>query len=266
MSTYLSAIVEAHRFDASNDTRDIRALERAAMSLSPVRGFAAALEMPGLSVIAEVKRRSPSKGDLALDLDPAGVAVGYVDGGARAISVLTDAAFFGAQSGDLEAVRISVPVPVLRKDFTVCERDIYDARLMGADALLLIVAALSDSELSGFHQIALGVGLDVLVEVHDEAELERALGSGAQIIGVNQRDLHTFEVDTNRAVRVGSLIPSSCIAVAESGIRGHDDAQLLAEAGFDAVLVGESVVTASDPCGAVRSLSGFAVSSRGGKS
>ena len=143
---------------------------------------------------------------------------------------------------------------MLRKDFTVDPRDLCDARLMGADAALLIVAALDDAELADLHDLAADLGLDLLVEVHDEAELERAVAIGAATIGVNQRDLVTFEVDTDRAIRVGAAMPDGVLRVAESGIRGADDARRLADAGFDAVLVGESVVTAGDRAGSVTDL------------
>ena len=143
---------------------------------------------------------------------------------------------------------------MLRKDFTVDPRDVCDARLMGADAVLLIVAALDDAELADLHTLAVELGLDVLVEVHDEAELERAVAVGASVVGVNQRDLVTFEVDTERAVRVGAAMPADVVRVAESGIRGPEDAARLADAGFHAVLVGESVVTAGDPAGSVTAL------------
>lgn len=222
--------------------------------MPPKRHFADALRAgsaDGLAVIAEVKRRSPSKGDLAADLDPAVMAAAYAEGGASCLSVLTDEAFFGGSAADLQVARAAVTLPVLRKDFTVSPRDVCDARLMGADAVLLIVAALSDVELADLHALALEVGLDVLVEVHDEPELERAVAVGATVVGVNQRDLVTFEVDHARAVRVAAAMPESIVRVAESGIRGPDDAAALAEAGFHAVLVGESVVTADDPAGSV---------------
>jgi indole-3-glycerol phosphate synthase len=207
-----------------------------------------------VAVIAEVKRRSPSKGDLAVDLDPAEVAQSYSDGGAACLSVLTDAAFFGGSPDDLAAARAACDLPVLRKDFTVSGADVCDARLMGADCVLLIVAALDDAELATFHQLAVDVGLEVLVEIHDERELERALTVGATVIGVNQRDLVTFEVDTNRAVRMAAQMPEGVVRVAESGIRGPDDAALLADAGYHAVLVGESLVTGADRAAAVRAL------------
>lgn len=230
---------------------------RLAAAQPPVRGFRAALEersRHGLAVIAEVKRRSPSKGALAADLDPAAVARAYAKGGASCLSVLTDAEFFGGSPQDLAAARDAVALPVLRKDFTVAPADLADARLMGADAVLLIAAALDDAELGDLHGLASTLGLDALVEVHDEAELERALAVGAMLIGVNQRDLVTFAVDTDRAVRVAPCIPDGVVRVAESGIRNAHDAARLAAAGFHAVLVGESFVTAGDPAEAVAAL------------
>lgn len=258
-ATYLDRILAAHRGAAETDDRDLAALLDAAAKLPPARGFAAALELAatiGVGVIAEVKRRSPSKGDLAPDLDPAELAREYQAGGAACLSVLTDEAFFGGSAADLAAARAAVELPVLRKDFTVSRRDVCDARIMGADAVLLIVAALDDGELSDLHALAVDLGLDVLVEVHDEPELDRALAVGATLVGVNQRDLVTFEVDHARAVRVASAMPEDVIRVAESGIRGPEDVAALADAGFDAVLVGESLVTSGDPRAAVAALRG----------
>jgi indole-3-glycerol phosphate synthase len=168
--------------------------------------------------------------------------------------VLTDEHFFGGSVDDLQIARASTSLPVLRKDFTVSEIDVVDARLMGADCVLLIAAALSDDELSRFHDLAVHIELEVLVETHDENELERALNVGANIVGVNQRDLITFEVDHARAERMASLIPPTVVRVAESGVRNADDARRLRDAGYDAVLVGESIVTSSDPVAAVRDL------------
>lgn len=205
-------------------------------------------------MIAEVKRRSPSKGDLFADLDPAGLASDYRDGGAACLSVLTDTDHFGGSAEDLMAARAAAGLPVIRKDFTVDLRDICDARLMGADCVLLIVAALDDAELADFHALAIELGLDALVETHDEAEVERALAVGASLVGVNQRDLFTFEVDQERAVRVAAALPDGVVRVAESGVRGPDDARVLCDAGYHAVLVGESLVTSGDPRGGVRAL------------
>lgn len=255
MATYLDAILAAHREAAGADGRSLDSLLGAAGDLGPTRGFRTALAgADGLAVIAEVKRRSPSKGDLAADLDPAELAVRYGDGGATCLSVLTDVEYFGGSGEDLVAARGAVDLPVLRKDFTVDLRDVVDARLMGADAVLLIAAALDDAELADFRALATELGLDALVEVHDEAEAERALAVGATLIGVNQRDLVTFEVDTRRAVRVAAVLPDDAIRVAESGVRGPADAAVLAAAGYHAVLVGESLVTSGDPAAAVRAL------------
>ncbi|CAN5418916.1 indole-3-glycerol phosphate synthase TrpC [soil metagenome] len=255
MATYLDRILAAHREAAAGDTRSTAALQEQAAALAPTRGFGAALAAAqGLGVIAEVKRRSPSKGDLAVDLDAALLAEQYEAGDATCLSVLTDADWFGGSPEDLAVARAAVEVPVLRKDFTVCEADVLDARLFGADCVLLIVAALDDAELAAFHQLAREVGLDALVEIHDEAELDRALAVGATLVGVNQRDLVTFEVDTDRAVRMAPQMPDGVVRVAESGVRGVPDATRLAEAGYHAVLVGESLVTAGDAAAGVAAL------------
>jgi indole-3-glycerol phosphate synthase len=248
VATYLDRILAAHRRAAGEDGRDIGRLRAQAEASPPGRPFRAALSAgPGISVVAEVKRRSPSKGDLAPGLDPARLARAYARGGAACLSVLTDVEFFGGSPADLAAARAAVDLPVLRKDFTVCEADLYDARTMGADAVLLIVSALSPAALADLLARARQVGLDALVEVHDEVEAARAVDSGADLIGVNQRDLVTFEVDTERASRVAGSLPSHVVKVAESGIREGADVERLAAAGFDAVLVGEALVTAPDP-------------------
>jgi indole-3-glycerol phosphate synthase len=253
--TYLDKILDAHRRKAADDDRSLDQLVDEAMSAPPTRGFASALRSgPGVSVISEIKRRSPSKGDLNPDLDPARWAEDYATGGASCLSVLTDRDFFGGSAEDLQVARAACRLPVIRKDFTVSANDVADARIMGADAVLLIVAALDDAELAAFHALATELSLDVLVETHDESELERAMAVGATMVGVNQRDLVTFEVDTARAVRVGQAIPEQVVAVAESGIGGPDDIGPLAAAGFDAVLVGESLVRSGDPVAAVADL------------
>ncbi|MEM9561249.1 MAG: indole-3-glycerol phosphate synthase TrpC [Actinomycetota bacterium] len=254
-NTYLARILDAHREAAAADTRRLDDLVARSAGLDPVRGFTRALAATdGVAVISEVKRRSPSKGDLHPDLDPAALAADYAGGGASCLSVLTDRDFFGGSADDLAAARGAVDLPAIRKDFTVSANDVVDARLMGADAVLLIVAALDDAELGDFHALATELGLDALVEIHDEAEVERALAVGSTLIGVNQRDLVTFEVDTARAVRVAAAIPDGVVSVAESGIGGPDDLPPLAEAGFDAVLVGESLVRSGDPRAAVAAL------------
>lgn len=254
MATYLDRILEEHRAAAAADDRPLTALVEQAASVPAARGFTRALAGPGLSVIAEVKRRSPSKGALAPGLDPAELAASYEAGGAACLSVLTDETWFGGSASDLQAARGACRLPVLRKDFTVSDRDVLDARIMGADAVLLIAAALDDDELARLHRLGVDTGLDVLVEVHDEAELDRAMGVGAALVGVNQRDLVTFQVDAERAVRMAGAIPEGVVAVAESGIRDPADGARLAEAGYDAVLVGEHLVTSGDPGSAVTAL------------
>ena len=258
MATYLDRILAAHRLTAAADSRSLdRLLDAAAQSAGSVRGFRAALEAAdGLAVIAEIKRRSPAKGDLSGHLVADALAKEYAGGGATCLSVLTDAEFFGGTAADLVDARAATDLPVLRKDFTVGPADVCDARLMGADAVLLIVAALSPSELHRLAKLAWQLGIEALVEVHDEAELEVALGADATVIGVNQRDLVTFQVDEDRAERLASVIPPGVVRVAESGIRGPDDARRLAAAGYDAILVGETLVTASDPAAAVAALRG----------
>lgn len=255
VATYLDKILDVHREQARLDQRPLDGLIDQAQAVDPARGFRRALrDADGLAVIAEVKRRSPSKGDLFADLDPVEVAGQYEAGGAACMSVLTDEAHFGGSVADLQAARRATGLPVIRKDFTVAARDVLDARLMGADAVLLIAAALDDAELADFHQLACDIGLDALVEIHDEAELERALAVGATLIGVNQRDLVTFEVDSDRAVRMAALIPEAAVRVAESGVRDRNDALALRGAGYDAILVGETLVRSDDPAEAVRQL------------
>ncbi len=234
--------------------------------MPPTRGFRAALDAVAgsgdVAVIAEVKRASPSKGLLAPDLDPAALARRYEAGGAACLSVLTDIEFFQGSPDDLAAARAACALPVLRKDFTVDARDVCDARLMGADCVLLIAAALDQAELDSMLELARRVGLDALVEIHDEAELERAVAAGADLVGVNQRDLVTFQVDTARAVRMAPQMPSGVVRVAESGITGAADAAVLADAGYHAVLVGEHLVTNGDPERGVTALRAARRSSR----
>jgi indole-3-glycerol phosphate synthase len=262
MSSYLADIIAAHRARAAADDRPVRELfDRAAATPAP-RDFAGALRGEGLGCIAEIKRRSPSKGDLDPGLQPDVVAKEYAEGGAVCLSVLTDEHHFGGSAEDLATARRACGLPVLRKDFTVQEADVADARLMGADAVLLIVAALRDDELRRFAARADEVGLTALVEVHGDDELERALAAGARVVGVNQRDLRTFAVDHDRARSLAARIPSDVVAVAESGIRGADDARRLADAGYDAILVGESLVRASDRGAALRGMVGHRVAAR----
>lgn len=254
---YLEEIIAAHRSAARRDSRVLDRLIVEAQALDPTRGFAHRLRndsQTGLAVIAEIKRRSPSKGALNPDLDPVLLATLYEEAGASCMSVLTDEDFFGGSVDDLQRARAATQLPVLRKDFTVSLHDVCDARLMGADCVLLIVAALSAVELREMHALAIEIGLDVLVETHDEREIEQALDAGANMIGVNQRDLKTFAVDHERAVRVASHIPDGVLKVAESGVRNGDDASSLRSAGYDAILVGETLVVSEDPAATLATL------------
>jgi len=254
---YLAKILDRHRAAAQSDSRRLSQLIDEAKTVAPTRGFIQRLRddsLHQLAVIAEIKRRSPSKGVLREGVDASDLARTYESGSASCLSVLTDDVSFGGSVDDLLKARVATAMPVLRKDFTVSELDVCDARIMGADCVLLIAAALSQPELVAFHQLAIEIGLDVLVETHDETEVERALLAGATMIGVNQRDLVTFQVDHERAVRMASVIPIGVIRVAESGVRDANDAQSLRDAGYDAVLVGESLVVSNDPASVIASL------------
>ncbi|MGA3215432.1 MAG: indole-3-glycerol phosphate synthase TrpC [Acidimicrobiales bacterium] len=271
MATYLDRIAAWHREVASRDPRPLRDLAAEAEAALPPRDFVLALgarrdtdtrDTDGgraIALVAEIKRRSPSKGDISPDLDPAEVATQYAAGGAACLSVLTDGPHFGGSREDLESARAAVGLPVLRKDFTVAPRDVYDARIMGADAVLLIVALLEPEELAECHRLAQDLAMAALVEVHDEDELERALGIGARLVGVNQRDLHSFEVDRERARRVANHIPPGVVKIAESGVESPQDVVALAQAGFDGVLVGEALLRSRDRQAAVAGLLGRAV-------
>ena len=212
---------------------------------------------PGSSVIAEVKRRSPSKGDLADITDPAALAVEYAAGGAAAISVLTEERRFGGSLADLHAVRAAVEVPVLRKDFIVESYQLVEARAAGADLALLIVAALGDDDLRRLHDEARELGLTVLVEVHDEAEIHRAVDLGAELIGVNARNLKTLAVDNDTFGRLAPLLPPDRVAVAESGISGAADVERFVGEGAGVVLVGEALVKDGSPRAAVAAMTGL---------
>jgi len=209
---------------------------------------------PGVSVIAEVKRRSPSKGELAEIPEPAALAAAYARGGAAAISVLTEERRFGGSLADLRAVRSAVDVPVLRKDFIVTPYQLLEARAAGADLALLIVAALDDDTLRRLHDEAGELGLSVLVEVHDEPETERAVALGAELIGVNARNLRTLDVDPDTFARLAPLVPDDRVLVAESGIAGPADVARFADRGARVVLVGEALVRDGNPEAAVRAL------------
>jgi len=228
---------------------------RAGAALAPPpRDFAAALRSPGVSLIAEVKRASPSKGLLCHDFDAVALARVYEDNGAAAISVLTDQPFFQGSLDHLRAVRQNVRLPVLRKDFILDPYQIYESRFAGADAVLLIVAALNDGDLKALYQLVHELGMAALVEVHNEAELERALQISPRIVGINNRDLRTFEVDLETTARLRPLIPTEVILVAESGVHTRADVARLAAIGADAMLVGQALVQAPDIGHKVREL------------
>src|SRR6476469_5273459 len=255
-ATVLDSIIEGVRADV--------AAREAAVSLDEVKVAAkaapsplnvmAALREPGIGVIAEVKRASPSKGALATISDPAKLARAYQDGGARILSVLTEQRRFHGSLDDLDVVRESVSIPVLRKDFIVRPYQIHEARAHGADMLLLIVAALEQSALVSMLDRTESLGMTALVEVHTEEEADRALKAGANVIGVNARDLATLAVDRDCFARIAPGLPSNVIRIAESGVRGTGDLLAYAGAGADAVLVGEGLVTSGDPRGAVADL------------
>ena len=226
---------------------------RAAQAPAP-RDVLQVLREPGVGVIAEVKRASPSRGALAHISDPAALAGLYAEGGARIISVLTEGRRFGGSLDDLDAVRAAVEIPVLRKDFIVSPYQVHEARAHGADIVLLIVAALEQNVLHGLLERIESLGMTALVEVHTEAEADRALSAGARVIGVNARDLTTLTVDRDVFARIAPGLPSGVVTVAESGVRGPSDLLAYAGAGADAVLVGEGLVTSGDPRAAVAEL------------
>ncbi len=230
--------------------------ERAARA-APPRGFRAALEGGGgVRVVAEIKRRSPSRGQIRCDFDPVAIARAYESGGAAALSVLTDARFFGGSLDVLAAVRAVTSLPLLRKDFVVDVYQVDEARAWGADAVLLIVAALAPEALAALHARALELGMDALVEVHDEAELGAALALGADLVGINNRDLRSFETDLAVTERLAPRVPAGAVVVAESGIFRHEDVLRLEKAGARAFLVGESLMRAPDVGLALRELRG----------
>jgi indole-3-glycerol phosphate synthase len=229
-------------------------LKQRAAQQPPAKDGIAALRQPGVAVIAEVKRSSPSKGALAAIADPAALAEDYEAGGASVISVLTEGRRFGGSLADFDAVRQRVDVPLLRKDFIVSSYQLWEARAHGADLVLLIVAALEQEALISLRERTESLGMTALVEVHDEAELERALAADARVVGVNARDLKTLEVDRSVFGRLSPGIPDSVVKVAESGVRGPHDLLHYAAAGADAVLVGEGVVVGGNPRQAVADL------------
>jgi indole-3-glycerol phosphate synthase len=235
--------------------RPLAALADAELYRAPRRGFAAALAIPGRAIIAEVKKASPSRGLIRADFDPRAIAQGYQRAGARAISVLTDAPYFQGSLAYLEAIRHVVDVPLLRKDFVLDPYQIHEARAFGADAVLLICAILGDGVLEDLLALSRHLGLDALVEVHSEEELERATGCGASLIGINNRDLRTFVTRLEVAESLARLAPAGAKIVAESGLKTAADLERLEAAGVRAFLIGETLMAAPDPEAALRALS-----------
>lgn len=254
----LEAIVAATRHEVAyrEERVSLDALERVAAERTPqADAFRARLaDADRFNVIAECKRRSPSKGVLRAAYDPARIASGYEAGGAAAVSVLTEPAFFDGALSHLEQVREAVALPLLRKDFVVSRYQLVEARAAGADAVLLIVAALDDRQLKDLLAAAVEYGLAALVEVHDRVELDRALAAGADIVGVNNRNLRTLEVDLDASHALIEAMPASAVAVAESGLRAAADLVALRQAGYNAFLVGESLMTRDDPGAALREM------------
>lgn len=256
MTTVLDTIIDGVRLDLAARRHRLPLLDvqrRVEQVAAPLDALAA-LRAPGLALIAEVKRASPSKGPLAAIPDPADLAAAYARGGASAISVLTEERRFGGSLADLDAVRARVDIPVLRKDFMVDDYQLWEARAHGADLVLLIVAALTDTQLSTMLHRVDELGMTALVEVHDAEETRRAVDAGAAVIGVNARNLKTLEVHPDVFGELVPLIPEGIVTVAESGITGPTDAARYAAAGADAILVGEALVKGTDPAAAAASL------------
>jgi indole-3-glycerol phosphate synthase len=254
----LARIAGAKRAALTRSHRDLAALEISAAARTDFRDFRAALTShsiePRPAIIAEIKQASPSKGTLTSRFDPVAIAQMYASGGAAALSVLTDEEFFQGSLADMEAARAAVSAPVLRKDFTVGEFHVIEAAAHGADAILLIAAILDVSEMRRFRELAASYRMAALVEIHNEAELDAAIASGAEIVGINNRNLHTFEVTLETSLRLAAKIPAGVLKVSESGIHSRADVTRLQDAGFDAFLVGEHLMRAADPVAALRAL------------
>lgn len=257
--TVLDRILARKSEDLSARMAEQPSIEAAAASAAPARDFVAALRARAdagtLALIAEVKKASPSKGVLIADFDPVALGRTYAENGAAAISVLTDEPFFQGRLEYMSAVRAAVAVPVLRKDFIIDPFQVYEARSAGADAVLLIVAALTDAQLRDLHDVITALGMAALVEAHNEAEMERALLLGAPLIGINNRDLATFHEDLTTTERLAQMAPPSATLVAESAMRSVADVRRMGEIGAHAVLIGEGLVTAADIGAQVRAMS-----------
>lgn len=242
--------------EAAKSRRSRRSLEAAAADAPAPRDFRAALRKEGISLIAEIKRASPTRGVFMEHINIGDLAALYERAGARALSILTDEKYFRGTLDDLVTVRKNVEIPCLRKEFIVDEYQIFEARTAGADAILLIVRILSDEQIKDYLQIARSLGMAVLVETHDAHEVERALNCDAAIIGINNRDLATFHVDINTTLELKKMVPGGKVLVSESGIHTREQVQMLEDGGIDAILVGESLVTSQDIAGKIRELLG----------
>ena len=245
----LNKIVETKRREVAQrkEMIPLRALEKMIAGMPPTRDFKAALDADvGCAIIAEVKRRSPSRGLFRADFDPVRIALEYESHGAAAVSILTDETFFGGSDADLTAVKEAVTLPLLRKEFIIDPYQIHETRAIGADALLLIAAILTEGQLRECRKLAASLGLAALVEVHDREELEKTLAAGAKIIGINNRDLKTFRTDLQTTRALAPLIPADRIAVSESGIRTRQEIETLLKAGIRAFLIGETLIAAPE--------------------
>ena len=255
----LARIVERRRESVAHRKRvlpDVALKIAVEKKSAPVRNFVGALKRDNLNVIAELKKASPSRGLLRADYQPAKIAPHLEASGAAALSVLTEEDFFQGSLANLKEVAKATSIPILRKDFIVDPWQVWEARAANADAFLLIAAILDDRALRELLELGRGLGMEALVEAHSEEELKRAVGAGAKVIGINNRDLKTFEVKIETSLELAERIPNSCIAVSESGIRGHSDLVRLREAGFDAFLIGEHLMTMPDPAAALATLLG----------
>ncbi len=237
-------------------TLPIRTIKKILTSIGSTRPFHEAIKMEGVSVIAEVKKASPSKGCFALTMTAPQLAAAYETGGARGISVLTEEDYFLGSTEDLKAVRAAVGLPVLRKDFIIDEYQLYESRAVGADAVLLIVGLLPENVLSEYLSICKELGLAALVEAHSQEEIETALSAGAGIIGINNRDLKSFKTDVAHTLKLAEYVPGNVALVSESGISSAEDVARLFDAGVDAVLVGEALVCSGEPAKKIRKLLG----------
>ena len=259
----LQRIVETKRAEVVALRRSLSALRDRAEDAPPAKDFSGSLQGGnGVAIIAEIKRRSPGAGEIRADLDPLHLGCRYEMGGAAALSVLTDAEYFGGSLEDLTGVGDLVKIPVLRKDFVIDESQVYEARGAGADAVLLIVRILDDERLRSLRTLAEELGMSVLVEAHDGAEVERGLQTGARLLGINNRNLRTFETRIDVTLSLAAQVPPSVVLVSESGIHTPADVRSVGESGVDAVLVGESLLRQEDPGAGVTSLLGQRKASR----